>query len=124
MKCKLENSAPRAGYYTRKRVQPNNSSLHIRLGVVILLILLLFLPFSATSKENIKLRLGGRLHIDGAWFKENSRELKDDIDTRRARISIRTDLFQNWRIFTELDLIDEEKPFESLWLSYRGFFSS
>ena len=102
----------------------DHTPLHFCLRVTALITLLFFLPSSAISKENIKLRLGGRMHIDGVWFKNSPPEFKNDIDIRRARMSLRADLFEHWRFFTELDLADEDKPFESLWLSYRRFDSS
>lgn len=46
----------------------------------------------------VKLKLGGRLHIDAARYDGNKTALDDDWIVRRARLSLRADLFAVWRM--------------------------
>lgn len=73
---------------------------------------------------DLKLRLGGRLHLDGAMFDEDVARLEDDLMVRRARLSLRADLYRDWRVSMEYDLADEEERYRSLWLRYSGYDKS
>lgn len=70
------------------------------------------------------LSVGGRLHYDGADFRSDKTPLHDDWSARRLRLSVAVDLFSDWRLGAQYDFLDEERPFEFLWLSYRGFDSA
>ncbi len=70
---------------------------------------------------NLKLRLGGRFHLDAALFYEDKARLQDDLRVRRARFSLRADLYRDWRLRLEYDLADEEERYSSLWLRYSGY---
>lgn len=86
--------------------------------------------FSASLKEgavyespggDLKLRLGGRLQLDAALFDEDKARLEDDLMVRRARLSLRADLYRDWRLSLDYDLADEEERYRSLWLRYSGY---
>lgn len=65
--------------------------------------------------------LGGRWHYDGADFQGNETPLGDDWSTRRLRLSLSMDVLDDWRFAVQYDLLDEQEPWESLWLRYKGY---
>lgn len=86
--------------------------------------------FSASLKDGVryeapggdlKLRLGGRLYLDGAMFDEDKARLENDLMVRSARLSLRADLYRDWRVSMEYDLTDEDERYRSLWLRYSGY---
>lgn len=77
-----------------------------------------------TPGGDLKLRLGGRLHLDGATFDEDKALLEDDLMVRRARLSLQADLYRDWRLSLDYDLTDEEERYRSLSLRYSGYHKS
>lgn len=86
--------------------------------------------FSATLDDGIgyrssngafSLKVGGRLHLDSAHFIEDKRLLDDRSMVRRARLALRADLYQTWRLGVDYDLTDEARRFSLLWLRFSGF---
>ena len=74
-----------------------------------------------SSEGNFKFKAGARLHVDGAAFNEDKTPLENDVIVRRARLSLRLDLYNDWRVSAQYDLSDTEERYRSLWLRYRGF---
>ncbi len=74
-----------------------------------------------TADGKFKAKLGGRLQFDGAKFDDDKTPLKDDWIVRRARLSLRADIFSDWRVSLQYDLADREERVHSLWLRYTGF---
>lgn len=74
-----------------------------------------------SPRSAVKLKLGGRLHIDAARYDGDKTALDDDWIVRRVRLSLRADLFAAWRMGVQYDLIDEEERYASIWLRYLGF---
>ena len=70
---------------------------------------------------NVDLRMGGRLHLDGGLFFEDENRMENDWRWRRVRLSLRLDLYDDWRFSLQYDPEDEEERYSSLWLRYRGF---
>ncbi|MCF6345885.1 MAG: OprO/OprP family phosphate-selective porin [Thiomicrorhabdus sp.] len=73
---------------------------------------------------NIKIKMGGRLHLDGAMFNEDKTPLENDWLVRRARISLRADLFNDWRISAQYNISDDDTPFQSAIIRYSGFYKT
>lgn len=74
-----------------------------------------------SSDGNVKLKMGGRIHLDGAVFNEDKTPLENDWIVRRARISLRADLFDDWRLSAQYDITATEERFRTLSLRYSGF---
>jgi len=74
-----------------------------------------------SENGNVRIKIGGRLHLDGAVFNEDNMQLKNDWMVRRARLSLRSDLFKDWHLRVQYNLLDAEKRYRSLWLRYSGF---
>ena len=74
-----------------------------------------------SDNGNIKLKMGGRLHLDGAIFNEDKTALENDWMVRRARISLRADLFNDWRISAQYNVSGDDTPFQSASIRYSGF---
>jgi len=74
-----------------------------------------------SENGNVRIKVGGRLHLDGAVFNEDKMRLKNDWMVRRARLSLRGELFKNWHLRVQYNLLDTEKRYRSLWLRYSGF---
>ncbi len=75
----------------------------------------------ASPEENFTIQAGGRLHLDGAVFSEDKTSLENDWIVRRARLSLRIDWLDHWRLSAQYDLADTDEKFRSLWLRYAGF---
>ncbi len=73
---------------------------------------------------NIKIKMGGRLHLDGAVFDEDKTPLENDWIVRRARISLRADLFNDWRISAQYNVSGDDTPFQSAAIRYSGFYKT
>ncbi len=73
-----------------------------------------------SPERDFKLKIGGRLHLDYARAYEDKSTLDDGWLVRRARLSLRMDLFKDWRVSAQYDLADEEERFRTLWLRYAG----
>lgn len=74
-----------------------------------------------SSERDVKLNIGARLNIDGAIFGEDKSRLDNDVIIRRARLSLQMDLFKDWRVSAQYDVVDERDRFRTLWLRYTGF---
>lgn len=79
--------------------------------------------FYESSDNNFKLRVGGRLHLDGGLFGDRDRDsdLDGDLHLRRARLSAQAELFYDWRLSAQLDLANPDNRYHSLRLRYDGF---
>ncbi|MCF6298825.1 MAG: OprO/OprP family phosphate-selective porin [Thiomicrorhabdus sp.] len=73
---------------------------------------------------NVKIKLGGRLHLDGAVFNEDITPFENDWMVRRARISLRADLFNDWRISAQYNVSGDDTPFQSAAIRYSGFYKT
>ena len=72
------------------------------------------------ADDDTYLRIGGRLHLDGAIFDEDVTPLENDIVARRARVSMRARYDNDWRLAADYD-VGELEGFRILALSYAGF---
>jgi len=77
-----------------------------------------------SSGDAFAFKLGGRIHFDGTYFDEDKKILHSGWLLRRMRLSLRINLFENWRFSGQYDFVDDEERYNSLWLRYSGFKST
>jgi len=90
----------------------NNSFSFFRLLTLIFLTVFSLSAFSSSFFDrNIKFKMGARLHLDGALFNDDKTTLENDWIVRRARLSFKVDLFSDWRLAAQYDLLNSEEPY-------------
>ncbi|MEN8107709.1 MAG: OprO/OprP family phosphate-selective porin [Pseudomonadota bacterium] len=72
------------------------------------------------------LRLGGRLHADAAWFRDDDNDVlnndSQDSEFRRARLFVSGKAFDDWRYRFEYDFAaNHDFKIKSAWVGYNGF---
>ncbi|MEW5757244.1 MAG: porin [Pseudomonadota bacterium] len=70
---------------------------------------------------DFRMKIGGRLHLDGAIFNEDATPMNDRAKVRRARLAADARFFKDWRLNAQYDLADTQERFRTLWLRYNGF---
>ncbi len=74
----------------------------------------------ATTGGDFKLRLGGRLQIDGALHDEDRSTLEDGSEVRRARIYLKGSMFDRWSFKAQADFSDGDADLKDLYLRHTG----
>jgi phosphate-selective porin OprO/OprP len=71
---------------------------------------------------NFRLRLGGRLHADTAFYDADVTPLEDGSELRRARLNIAGRVLQDWRFRFEYDFAaSNDFRIKDAWVGYNGF---
>lgn len=63
-------------------------------------------------------RVGGRLHVDGAFHSEDRTAMGDDVDIRRARILFQGRMWRHWLYKVEYDF--RSRTFADAYMAYDG----
>ena len=74
----------------------------------------------ASENDGTFLRIGGRLHVDGATFNDDVTPLSNDVVFRRARVHLAGRFRNDWRVATDYDF-GEIEGFKNAWVRYSGF---
>ena len=79
-----------------------------------------------SADEAFSLRIGGRLHADAAWFRNDDNDVlnKDSQDSefRRARLFVSGKALDDWRYRFEYDFAaNHDFKIKSAWVGYNGF---
>jgi phosphate-selective porin OprO/OprP len=81
-----------------------------------------FLARFRTEGRDFEARLGGRLHVDGAVFEEDTTPLDDGVEIRRLRLGLETRLFRDWRSGVVVELSPGTSEWlRDAWVGYYGF---
>ncbi|MFQ5698914.1 MAG: OprO/OprP family phosphate-selective porin [Myxococcota bacterium] len=75
----------------------------------------------STADENLRLRVGGRIHADSYIFEDHRTRLDNDIDFRRLRLYLSGRVLKDWRFKIDREFQVDRRGWRNLWLSYRGF---
>ncbi len=68
------------------------------------------------------LRIGGRLHVDTAFFDEDVTAFENDTIIRRARLAASAKLYRDWRLRFDYDFsAKSDYRIKGAWLRYDGF---
>ena len=80
-----------------------------------------------TADKDFKFQIGGRLHADATWhsgdqFMKGTKNVdaNDGTEIRRARLSFKGTMWQDWKFQTEFDIADNNVGVKDLFLSYQG----
>jgi phosphate-selective porin OprO/OprP len=73
------------------------------------------------ANGDLSWRLGGRFHLDSAQYDADITPLEDDTDLRRARLSFRAQLREDWRFAADYEFADVGTGWKSLNAQYRGW---
>ncbi len=73
-----------------------------------------------SSSPPVKVRVGARFHLDHTLKDGAHVDLDNNLEVRRARLSMRADFAKDWRLSLDYDLANENRRYQSLWLRYRG----
>lgn len=68
-----------------------------------------------------KLRIGGRLHVDLASYKEDRTQLGSGSEVRRVRLSTRGALWNDWDFRASVEFASNEVDLKSTYIRYNGF---
>lgn len=68
---------------------------------------------------DLRLRLGGRLHLDAGVFTGNNPRPDEDVELRRARVSLALRFQREWRGLVDYDF-GRNEGFRNLWLRWQG----
>lgn len=71
------------------------------------------------DRDDMYLRIGGRLHIDGASYDDDVTQFKNDVIARRARVTTRARLGDDWRLAVDYDFGDID-GWKNLYVRYTG----
>ncbi|PIQ96910.1 MAG: hypothetical protein COV67_06965 [Nitrospinae bacterium CG11_big_fil_rev_8_21_14_0_20_56_8] len=75
------------------------------------------------EEGDFKLKVGGRLQVDGAVYDDN-RDLGDGTEIRRARIELAAILYERWRVETSYDFAGDKTSVKDAWIGYTGIRST
>jgi len=79
--------------------------------------------YFVTSSEDgaFKLWFDGRIMIDTGFFFGDDNNFANGTETRRARISFKTIMYDNWAGEWDIDVADNEVEIKDFWMAYIGF---
>lgn len=66
-----------------------------------------------------RLELGGRMHVDSAWYNDDVTPLDDDVILRRLRPRLDLAYGKNWSARADYDFGDVADGWKNLWVQYR-----
>ncbi|HHB12182.1 MAG TPA: hypothetical protein ENK62_03165 [Chromatiales bacterium] len=66
------------------------------------------------------MRLGGRLHLDGAVYASDKRALGDGLRVRRARLTLRGHVYDVWGYRLDAEFASGTPELRNAWVAYRG----
>lgn len=78
------------------------------------------LQFESADKD-FKLRLGGRIMLDGAVYNEDKTPLGNQAEVRRARLYMSGTLWRAWQFKTQFDFAGDKVSAKDVYLKYTGF---
>jgi len=67
-----------------------------------------------------RIHVGGRLHLDYAFFDEDVTPIDDDFDVRRGRPMVEADFGDDWRAKLEYELAGRRDGFRAAWVQWDG----
>ena len=70
--------------------------------------------------HDVSLRLGGRLHLDGAVFEDDESETDNDFEVRRARPYLEVRVGDDWRAKAEYEVTAGDHGWRNVWLGFDG----
>ena len=75
-----------------------------------------------SDDKNFKLKIGGRLFFDAAFYDIDQAELGDGTEVRRAYIALSGSIFRDWKFTSQYDFADPEGAVDvkSAYISYEG----
>jgi phosphate-selective porin OprO/OprP len=65
-------------------------------------------------------QLGGRIHVDGAWYSGEDLVFGDGTELRRVRLSWGGTLWEDWAFKGQVDLAGDEVSLKSTYITYSG----
>lgn len=73
-----------------------------------------------SQDENFSFQLGGRIHLDAAWYREDDSDLGDGTEVRRVRLSWKGTALKDWYYRGAVDFAGNEVSLKSLYIRYLG----
>lgn len=74
-----------------------------------------------SADRNVDIRLGGRFHLDGGIYSSGGlTQFNDDVDIRRARITLTARLFKDITFKVDHDVAGTSTGWKNLWVNYSG----
>lgn len=72
-----------------------------------------------SAQRDDEIKLGGRLHADKAYFRDDLTPIKDDSEIRRARAYASIKMGKDWRFRIEREFADGREGWRNLWAKYK-----
>ncbi|BBB32657.1 phosphate-selective porin OprO and OprP [Thermotomaculum hydrothermale] len=76
---------------------------------------------TASEDGSFKLWIDGRVMIDSGFFFGDDNNFANGTETRRARVSFKTTLYDQWAGEWDIDVADNEVEIKDFWMAYIGF---
>ncbi len=76
---------------------------------------------TASEDGAFKLWIDGRIMIDAGFFFGDDNNFANGTETRRARLSFKTTLYDKWAGEWDIDVADNEVEIKDFWMAYVGF---
>lgn len=73
-----------------------------------------------SEQGELRLKFGGRLHYDAAWFDDDLTPITDNADVRRLRLALSGQLGDDFSFKAENDVGGTSQGWKNLWLAYDG----
>ena len=70
--------------------------------------------------EEFEFHFGGRLVVDGAWYRDDRADLGDGLEVRAARLKAEGTVWRDWDFEVDVDFADDEVDLKDVYLEYGG----
>ena len=75
-----------------------------------------------TEGDEFKMKIGGRVQVDSAWYDENGSAMGNGTEIRRARLYIQGNMFHDWGYKLQYDFTGSGRSgIKDAFLTYKGF---
>ncbi len=75
-----------------------------------------------SAENDLALKMGGRLHLDAAFYDDDISDMGNGVELRRARLFASGKLWKHWRYRSEFDFAASSGvSVRDAWFSYQGF---
>lgn len=71
-----------------------------------------------SEDRDFRMTLGGRVHLDSAWYDDDITPLEDDVIWRRVRPRVDLEYGDNWRLRVDYDFGDVSDGLKNAWVQY------
>jgi len=71
-----------------------------------------------SADDQFKFQIGGRIHVDGAWYRIDKQDLGDGTELRRVHLDTSGTLWKDWHFTRQFDFANNDVSVRDAYLSY------